>query len=84
VVYSDATISIVIDIWADTLANYPPADADTITGGNEPEIVSALIDDGDASAFDPLAAGDFVTFNIDSVTPGSATWVTIQLIGTRT
>jgi len=84
VVYTDATISIVIDIWADTLANYPPADADTITGGNEPEIAGALIDDGDASAFDPIAAGDFVTFNIDSVTVGSATWVTVQLIGTRT
>jgi hypothetical protein len=84
VVYTDATISIVIDIWADTLANYPPADADTITGGNEPEIAGGLIDDGDASAFDPIVAGDFVTFNIDSVTVGSATWVTVQLIGTRT
>lgn len=84
VVFSDATISIAIDIWADTLANYPPTDADTITGGNEPEVSGAAIDDGDASAFDPLVAGDFVAFTIDTLTVGSATWATVQLFGTRT
>lgn len=84
VIFSDASISIVIDIWADTLANYPPTDADTITGGNEPEVSGAAIDDGDASAFDPIVAGDFVAFTIDSLTIGSATWATIQLFGTRT
>jgi hypothetical protein len=37
-VIADQSGSIKIDIWMDSIGNYPPTDADTITGGNEPEI----------------------------------------------
>jgi hypothetical protein len=85
VVFTDATISIVIDIWHDVLANYPPTNADSIVpGGSEPTVSAAVIANGSATTFTALAAGDFVLFNIDSITVGSATWATVQLVGTRT
>ena len=38
---ADQTGSIVIDIWKDTYANYPPTVGDTITAGSPPTISSA-------------------------------------------
>ena len=37
----DQAATVTIDIWMDTYANYPPTNADTITGANEPATAAA-------------------------------------------
>jgi len=67
---ADQTGSIVIDIWNDTYANYPPTVADTITASAKPTI-SAGIKDEDTTLTGwttTLADGDILRFNVDSVT----------------
>jgi len=67
---ADTTGSVVVDIWKATFANYPPVNADSITGGNEPEITA-----GNDSAEDTtlsgwttsVSAGDVFGFNVDSI-----------------
>jgi len=63
------TGSIKIDIWKDTYANLVPTDADTITGANEPEISSGVKDEDSTltSWTKTLTAGDWLFFNVDSV-----------------
>ena len=76
---ADQTGSIVIDIWKDTYANYPPTNADTITGGSEPTISSAIkYQDGTLSGWTTgLTSGDTLIVNIDSVT--TITYCTMML-----
>ena len=59
---------LVVDIWVDSYANYPPTNADSITAGNEPEFTAdAKYDDATLSGWDVgLTAGDVVGFNVDS------------------
>jgi hypothetical protein len=76
---ADQSGSIVIDIWNDTYANFPPTDADTITAAAPPTI-STDTDSQDATltGWDTaIAAGDILRFNVDSVT--SLTRVTLSL-----
>lgn len=76
--------SIKIDIWKDITANFPPTDADTITGGGEPEIVAAQLD------YDAVLSGwtttidkyDILGFNIDSCS--TITKCTLTLFVTKT
>ena len=75
--------SVVIDIWKDTYANYPPVVGDSITGSAKPTISSAekatsTTLTGWTTA---LAAGDILEVNVDSVT--TITKVTLQLTVTR-
>ena len=68
----DQSGSLVVDLWVDTYANYPPTDADTITNANEPTITAdTKAEDtditGDFSDID-IAAGEIMGINIDSVT----------------
>ncbi len=68
-VLGDQSGSIVIDIWKDTYANFPPTDADSITA-SAPPTVSAAVKSQDATLTGwttSLAAGDTLRFNIDSV-----------------
>lgn len=67
---ADQSGSIKIDIWKDTYANFPPTDADTICGGNEPEISSAT-KDNDATLTSwttTITAEDILRINVDSCT----------------
>lgn len=67
---ADQAGRIKIDIWKDTYANFPPTDADTITGANEPEISSGVKDE-DAVLTDwtkTINAGDILAFNVDICT----------------
>ncbi|MHA1737415.1 MAG: LamG domain-containing protein [Candidatus Heimdallarchaeota archaeon] len=66
---ADQSGSIKVDIWKDTYANYPPVNADTITGANESEIVSGVKDEDETLTgwTTSLSAGDFLYFNVDSV-----------------
>ena len=62
--------SIVVDIWKDTFANFPPTIADTITASAKPTLSS------DTSAESTtltgwttsISAGDILYFNVDSAT----------------
>ena len=68
--FADVTGSIKVDIWLDTYANYPPTNADTITGGNEPTIVSGVKDQDITLAgwHTTLSAGEVLRYNVDSCT----------------
>ena len=62
--------SIVIDVWRDTFANYPPTVADTITASAKPTLSAASKAEsstltGWTTAF---AAGDVLGFKVDSAT----------------
>lgn len=67
---ADVSGSIVIDIWKDTYANYPPTVADTITAAAKPTISSATkSQDTTLTGWTTaIAAGDTLRFNVDSVT----------------
>lgn len=67
---ADQSGSIVIDIWKDTYANYPPTVADTITASAKPTITTATkSEDTTLTGWTTaVAAGDVFGFNIDSIT----------------
>lgn len=81
---ADQSGSVVVDIWKDTYANYPPTVADTITASAKPTITSST--KGQSSTLTgwttSVSAGDTIRFNIDSVT--TIQRVTISLKVTRT
>lgn len=76
---ADQTGSIKVDIWKDTYANFPPTDADSICGGNEPEIAAGVKDQDTTLTgwTKALARGDILRFNVDSCT--TITRVTLSL-----
>lgn len=65
---ADTTGSIVIDIWKDSYANYPPTDADSITASAPPTISSSNKSyDATLSGWTTsISAGDVLAFNVDS------------------
>jgi len=82
--YADQTGSVVVDIWKDTYANFPPTVADTITAAAKPTL-SATQKYQDATLTGwttSIAAGDILAYNIDSV--ATITRLTITLKATRT
>ncbi len=67
---ADQSGSIVVDIWKDTYANFPPTVADTITASAKPTI-STTTKDTDATLTGwtkTVTAGDVLRFNVDSIT----------------
>ncbi len=76
---ADVSGSIVVDIWKDTYANYPPVDADSITASAVPTISAAIksLDTTLTGWTTSVAAGDIVAFNVDSAT--TLTRVTVSL-----
>lgn len=83
-VFADQSGSIVLDIWKDTYANYPPTVADTITASAKPTLSSATKNQdttltGWTTSF---SAGDTLRINVDSV--ATVTRVTLALRYTRT
>lgn len=64
---NNVTGSIVVDVWKETYANLPATVADTITGAEKPTITTA-IKGQDTSVSWAVSAGDWLYFNIDSVT----------------
>jgi hypothetical protein len=67
---ADQTGSIVIDLWKDTTANFPPTVADTITASAKPTISSALkAEDTTLTGWTTtVSAGDIIRVNVDSCT----------------
>lgn len=81
---ADQSGSIVVDIWKDTYANFPPTDADSITAAAPPTITTAQKSQ-DSTLTDwttAIAAGDILAFNVDSIT--TITRVIISLKVTKT
>lgn len=76
---ADQSCSVVVDVWKDTYANYPPTDADSITASAPPTLSSAdKAQDGSLAGWTTsIAAGDILGFNVDSVS--GCTWALIQL-----
>lgn len=68
-VVADASGSIVLDVWRDSYANFPPTAADTITGTEKPTLSSAQkAQDLSLSTWSPnISAGDILAINVDSV-----------------
>ena len=67
---ADQSGSIVIDIWKDTYANFPPDNADSITDSTPPTITTA-VKSSDITLTDwtvAVTADDILAFNVDSVT----------------
>ena len=62
--------SVVVDVWKDTYANYPPTVADTIAGTEKPTISSGIKNQDNSliTWTTALSQGDVLGFNIDSVT----------------
>lgn len=81
---ADQSGSIVVDIWKDTYANYPPTGADSITASAKPTISSATkSQDSTLTGWTTtITAGDTLRFNVDSIT--TCTRVTLSLKVTRT
>lgn len=81
---ADVSGSIVVDIWKDTFANFPPTVADTITGSAKPTLSAAQ--SGDSTTLTgwttSIAAGDVLAFNVDSAT--TVTRVTLEIEVTNT
>jgi hypothetical protein len=76
--------SIVIDLWVDTYANYPPTDADSITASAPPTITTATkSQDSTLTGWTKtLAAGAIIRFNIDSVTTFTGVTLNIKVLKT--
>lgn len=80
---ADQTGSIVVDIWKDTYANYPPDNSDSITASAPPTISSAIkSQDATLTGWTTsISAGDILGYNVDSVT--GIQFVTLMLDVTR-
>jgi hypothetical protein len=82
---ADVSGSIVLDLWSDTYANFPPTVADTITGAEKPTL-SAVQKNTDTSLAAgvgwPLTGGRWLRINVDSAT--TVTRVTLSLKVERT
>lgn len=66
---ADQSGSIVIDLWKDTYANYPPTVADTITASAKPTLSSASkYQDTTLTGWSKtVSSGDIIRVNVDSV-----------------
>lgn len=81
---ADQTGSIVVDIWKDTYANYPPVDADSITA-SAPVTISSTNKAQDATLTGwttAIPAGDTLRFNVDSVTTIQRVTISLRVIKT--
>lgn len=83
-IVADTSGSIVIDVWKDSYANFPPTVADTIAGTEKPTLSSAVKnqDTSLSSWTTTLTRNDWLRFNVDSAT--TVTKVTIAIRVKRT
>ncbi len=83
-ILADQPGSIIIDVWKDSYANFPPTAADTIAGTEKPTLSSAQKNQDNALSTwtTAVSAGDVIAFNVDSAT--TVTKVSVIVKGTRT
>jgi len=83
--FADEAGAIVVDIWKDTYANFPPTDADSITSATPPTIPATNQKAEDTSLTNwtkTFAKGDILGFNVDSAT--TIKQATLSLSGYKT
>jgi len=80
---ADQSGSIVVDIWEDTYANFPPTNDDTSTASTPPTITTATkSEDSTLTSWDTtFSAGDTLRINVDSCT--TITRCTLSIRGTK-
>lgn len=78
---ADQTGSIVVDLWKDTYANYPPTVADTITASAKPTLSSAVkAQDATLTGWTTsVTAGDIIRVNVDSATTVTRVSVVLEI-----
>ena len=83
-ILADQSGSIVVDVWKDTYANFPPTVADTITGTEKPTLASVQKnqDTSLTTWTTTIAAGDILAYNVDSA--ATVTRVVVALKVRRT
>lgn len=83
-IVADQVGSIVIDVWKDTFANFPPVLADTIAGSEKPTLSTQnhAQDLTLTTWTTTVTTGDIVGFNVDSAT--TVTRVTLVIRGVKT
>ena len=81
--FSTLSGSIVVDVWKDTYANFPPLVADTITAAAKPTLTAAVKNqDTTLTGWTAnLTVGDVLVFNVDSAT--TVQRVTLSLVVER-
>lgn len=81
---ADQTGSIVVDIWKDTYANFPPTVADSITNVTPPTITTALKsqDSTLTNWTTTITTGDILAYNVDSCTNITRLTVSLQAVKT--
>lgn len=79
---ADQSGSIVVDIWKDTYANFPPIAADSITNAAKPTISAATkSQDSTLTGWTrTIAAGDVLAFNVDSITTCQRVLVSLRAV----
>ena len=77
----------VVDIWANSYANYPPTSADSIVGSNAPTLTAATGPGAIKSQDDTLTGwttslnrGDYIIFNVDEAATLTKLTLTINVI----
>ena len=83
-IVADQSGSIVVDVWYDSYANFPPTVADTIAGSEKPTLSSAQKnqDTSLTTWTTALLRSRYLGFNVDSAS--TVTRVHVQIYGTRT
>ena len=83
-IVANTTGSIVVDVWKDTYANFPPTVADTIVSNSTLAISAATKGQDTALAgwTKTIAAGDILRFNVDSVTDIERCTVSLKVVRT--
>lgn len=78
---ADQSGSIVIDLWKDTYANFPPTVADTITAAAKPTISAATkSQDATLTGWNVTGnAGDIIRVNVDSISTCTRVLVSLKV-----
>jgi hypothetical protein len=73
--------SVVIDIWEDTYANYPPVNADSITGSAKPTITAGTRAQSSTLTgwTTSIASGDYLEVEVESVTTITSVTLTLNV-----
>lgn len=80
-ILSDQSGSIVVDIWKDTYANFPPTVDDTITASAKPTLASAQKNQNTTLTgwTTTITAGDILAYNVDSATTVQRVTVSLKV-----
>ena len=78
---SDVNTNTTIDVWRDIYANYPPTDADNITGSGKECNITNAVKNQDTGITDwtnyNITNGDYIKINVDSTDNAQDVYLTI-------